>query len=253
MMRIFAQLTFREWMINEGAEDEKWRSVAVSIADRIIAYINSTQNLYGKGLPYDWKDGFRLGEIIPEYPQMRLKFINQPGFGKNQDASGEQIGSTIRIALPMSTYNGAVGRASYDSNNPNKNIGRASIRNTVVKFLSKPNNYNTLVHEITHYLDEKRTKHKVFRNYPHDRNFDAKYYNHPSEYNAFMQSYLIQLQKDGVTNWAQVLMKIKDEKWYKELNDELKRHVLKRAYQWWESRQQILTPDKSDSASDELT
>ena len=89
--------------ITSGAEDEKNRQLATSIADRIISFINSSQNLYGNGLPVTKTvvPEFDLSEIISEFP-LRLRFLNQPGFGRNTDM-GSHLGNVISIALPSRT------------------------------------------------------------------------------------------------------------------------------------------------------
>lgn len=209
----------------EGKEDEQYRIEATSIADRIINYIDSTQNLHGIGLVYDYRRGLSLTDIIPEHPKLWLKFLSQVGFGNK--FMGTQAGHSIEVALPTKTRLTAIGK----STSPN----RASINPTVGKFLSKPDNYETLVHEIIHYLYKiKIGRTKINANYPKDDDpkYWGKYFNHPSELNAFTQSFIVRINRIGMRDWDTIMKTLHNEDWFQELTDEFKKHVIKRIYSW---------------------
>lgn len=220
-------LSFTQYL--EGKEDARYREEAKSIADRIIAYIDSIQNRYGKGLPYEWKKGFDLTEIVPEHPGLRLTFLNQPGFGKNKDF-GQYYSHIIRIALPSRTKSNAV-YVAYNPQNPDDR-SRCHINPNVAKFLEKPNNYNTLIHEIIHHLDAIRTKKKVFKNYP-DEHEGPEYYRHPAETNAWLQAFLVGLPQDWP--WPKVMAELKKQDWFNELDEQKKRQAINRTYSWFTS------------------
>jgi hypothetical protein len=210
--------SFRNFL--EGSQDNANRAEAIDIANKVIQFIGSPQNRYGKGLEYDREYGLKIGEIIPKYKNLYLKFINQPGFGKNQHL-GLYNNSIISIALPQRTL--AIALPSAFENGHLLHT-RRTISDKVANALKKPNNYETFIHEIIHYLDAKRTKKKIFKNYPYGAS-DAEYYNHPSEYNANLQSFMARWGNKTLQELLEMLPK---EKWFSMLNDKLKKHTLKR-------------------------
>lgn len=216
----------------ERAMDDQLRQEAVSIADAIINHINSSSNKWGDGLPYDYsKRAFDISSLVPNHPGLKLKFINQPGFGKNKDSQGQYDYNLIKIALPAKTAINAV----YQVHDVSKPLMKSNFRisENVGKFFSKPGNYDTLIHEIIHHLDAVRTKRKVFRNYPDDKAADSAYFQHPSETNAFLQSFLVKLNKyNRPQTWPEVVALLNKEDWFVSLTEDQRRKALSRAYQW---------------------
>lgn len=212
-------MNFRHFI--ENVQDETLRLQAKNIVDTIINYIKTdVNNLYGSGLEYNKNYGFNLAQILPGH-RLWLKFITQAGWGKNKNSLGEYGNGIISVALPMRTYNVAI-QASLK--NGIVDYSRRTINPVVAKFMLKPDNYETMLEEVTHYLDAKRTKGKIFKNYPYNAT-DAEYYNHPSEYNAKLQAFLARVGKPVDINV------LKAQPWFNQLNDKLKRHVLRRVYE----------------------
>ena len=146
-------MNFKNWLIAEGKEDERYRREAKSIADRIIDFIDSDKGK--EGLPFTWRaNGKKFGDhkiylhsIIPEYPKLKLSFTNN-----FLTQYGMQSGQTVYIALPRATREVALTQI-YKTHPGTWGVivpDRTGIHPTVSKFLKKPANYDTLVHEIIH-------------------------------------------------------------------------------------------------------
>ena len=217
--------------------DNPNRQKAMEIADKIIAFIKSPENLYAiyGSVEWDIKKGYGIGERIG-IPNLWIKFDNQPNFGRNKD-EGHYYGNIISIALPSRTL---TSQKNYYIHYPNSYNGlkryQTSIFPNIAKFLEKPENYNTLTHEIVHLLDSKKTKGKVFRNYPKDDRGEL-YYRHPSETNAWLQAFLIQIDKmKDKLSWNEILELMKKEHWFQMLDDKLQRKAISRCYNYYKGK-----------------
>jgi hypothetical protein len=103
--------------------------------------------------PYDYKYKFSIGEFLPDYPKLKLQFLNQAGIGKNKSLGSYNLG-IISIGIPYRTLN-----TQNLLKSPIQEGGkRFAFPKTIVKWLKKPDVYNTLLHEIIHYLDSKNKR-----------------------------------------------------------------------------------------------
>ena len=227
---------FEVWL--ENKLDNEFRQEAKMIANSIIKAIENdkieqnSRELFSKSrggmftemIPYEYK----IGEFIPNHSNLKIRFVNQAGFGKNQHL-GTYGKGVIEIGIPSRTLKSG-GNLTYPVEGTTK---RFRFPPTVIKWMKKPDVYNTLIHEIVHYLDTKRTKNKVNKNYPYDNVGDDKYFNHPAEYNAFLQAFLVTADKN--LTLQQLLELIKKERWFINLNENLKRNVMRRVAHYYES------------------
>lgn len=199
------------------------REEAKKIVDTILPYLGKRERWQNTPLPYDYKKGLHIGSLLPKHQDLYLKFIRTVGFGGQKDMGNikkRDSGNVISIALPMSTLRSAV----------NYIEGMAYVNSTVGKFFSKPNNYNTLFHEIVHYLYDKETKGKINKNYDYkDTEGEDYYYNHPSEFNAHLQAFILSEKEQG-RSMSEMIDNLKKEYWFNKLNDSLKRSAIKRVY-----------------------
>jgi hypothetical protein len=235
-------MNFKNWLITEGKEDERYRLEAKSIADRIIDFIDSDK-ARTEGLPFTWRaNGKKFGDhkiylssIIPEYPKLKLSFTNN-----YLTQYGMHSGQTVYIALPSRTREVALMPIYKTGSGIGANLvpERRGIHPAVSKFLKKPDSYNTLIHELIHYLDDVRTKGSYRKNYP-DKWKGPEYYNHPAETNARIQAFIVGLDKN--LTWAEVMNKFNQEDWVEEITEYKKKQAIKRIYFWFSQK------DKSEN------
>jgi hypothetical protein len=198
-------------------KDDTTLEQAKTIANSIILLIRSTKNLYGTGIPYNQSTKtFDLSSVVPN---LQLKFLKQPGFGKNKDL-GRYAKNIISIALQSKLYNDALSYV-YE---PNGKVVNNSMRinERVADFLEKPNNYETLIHEIIHMFDESKTKGLSMSNIETDN-----YYSSNAEYNAFFLSFLTHIEN---LNFEEAYDKLKQQYWFNELTEKEKQRTTKRLY-----------------------
>jgi len=214
-------------------EAQKIASQILEIADKYKPQYYLRDKQYD--LPYSSKYGVNVGHIIQEHPKLWLKPENQVGFGSKhlgtQSRHDFSSAYVISISIPNRTLPRILDSVPSDSAKGGYDHSKRILTNYFSNFIRRsPDNYEVLIHEITHYLYDVETKRKVFKNYvyPDNDKFNYKdYINHPAEYISNLNEFISSLQVNGIKDFKLSLDKMKETDWFPVLNDKLQRHAIK--------------------------
>jgi hypothetical protein len=225
--------TFKQFLMKESEqEDQKQRIEAVKIYNVLYKYVheNILQENYNKKFHQFSNENYhyKLNVTIPELKPLVFTFYGGYHYG------GEYVDNEINIFM---------------KDPPNaKDFARQIVNDSKIK--------DMIIHELIHYLDEKKTKDKFTKGYinPPENLSDEKiltdYFNQPIEYNAYYQSAVSDIENDltGIRNvkYKQILSSFDEfykyaltkisKSFTRYIKPDIEKKIIKRLYRYFKER-----------------